>query len=101
MSTISHYLVSKIIRMWLNVSNHFDHKGFFYFNETIEYGKSKIDRIGKGLIYCEDEIIPVTWGSLKGNHLMSIYSKVKDKKLYFYRESNGRHYKTKLKSNNI
>jgi len=84
--------------MWLKLSDHFDHKGFFYFNETIQYGNRKIDRIGKGLIYCEDEIIPVTWKDLKGNHLISIFDNIKNRKIYFYKRVGDQLYKTKLKS---
>jgi len=98
MNPISHHLISKIIGIWLGISNYFNHKGFFYFNETIPYGNHKIDRIGKGLIYCEDEIIPVTWKDLKGNHLIAIYDRVKNKKLYFYKQIDNHLYKTRLKS---
>lgn len=98
MDPISHHLISKILSIWVSASNYFDNKGFFYFNEGVNYGKFKIDRIGKGLVYCEDEIVPVTWSKLSGVHLKEIYDKVKNKKMYFYRESpNGGFIRVRLK----
>ncbi len=97
LNPISNHLISRIIRYWLSMSDKFNHKGFFYFTETIPFGKYKIDRIGKGLIWFQDEIIPATWKDLRGPQLISIYSHLKDKKIYFYFESGGQYYKTKPK----
>jgi hypothetical protein len=81
----------------VTLSKYFKNNGFFYFNDSISYGRSKIDRIGKGLIYCEDEIIPIAWKDLKGNHLMDIYDKISKRRVYYYKEIDNKHYKIKLK----
>lgn len=96
---ISNHLITRIINMWLNLSNNFDNKGFFYFNSPILCEKGlRMDRIGKGLIYFEDEIIPAVWKNIKGGDLNSIYNQMKNRELYFYREiEDGRFIKMKLK----
>ncbi len=97
MNFISCYFVSKILGRWSTLSKETGNNGFFYFRSPMAHGNKKIDRIGKGLIYFEDEIIPASWQELKGNELMSIYEQIKNNRLYFYKEISNRNHRINLK----
>ncbi len=97
MNFISFHFISKTLEKWKSLVDETGNNGFFYFKEPIVSKGKKIDRIGKGLVFAENEIIPITWEDLIGGDLISIYDQVKNNRLYFFRESNNRYHKVKLK----
>lgn len=97
MNFISFHLVSNTLTKWSGLVSYTGHDGFFYFKTPIKQGVHKIDRIGKGLVYFEDEIVGATWHKLSGKSLMSIYEQVKSNKLYYFRDIDNRKYRVNLK----
>lgn len=97
MDFIRSHIISRTLGIWSSLCREFNNNSWFYFTIPIQDGDRIIDRIGKGLVYYEDEIIPANWSKVHGEALLQIFYQVLNRKLYFYRENGGRRYKLKLK----
>jgi len=93
MNTIKKILIFKIIGQYRHLKEKYKHDGFFYF----ENPKSKINRIGSGLLYKSEEILPINWDNVKGKNLYQIYREINQNNFYFYKNINGKSYKTRPK----
>jgi hypothetical protein len=96
MNFIKIHLISKISKNYREIRTHFSHDGFFFLNKDV----NKINRIGKGMLYKEELIIPEDWRKIKGNDLLNILKQIKEKKFYFYKEINGKFHKIKPRNAN-
>lgn len=72
----------------------FSHDSFFFLDEKV----NGINRIRKGLLYKEDNIIPEDWRKIKGTDLIKILKQIEDRSFYFHKEINGKFYKTRPKN---
>jgi hypothetical protein len=93
MNTIKKILIFKIIGQYRHLKEKYKHDGFFYF----ENPKSEINRIGSGLLYKSEEILPINWDNVKGKNLYQIYREINQNNFYFYKNINGKSYKTRPK----
>lgn len=73
----------------------FNFNGFLHFDTNIGH----LDRLGKGFLYKHEEILPIDWRLVKSGELFEIYDLLKQKKFYFYKDVEGKLYKTRLKRN--
>lgn len=97
MDFIRTHLISKSLTGWSKLCREFDNNSWFYFSSPISDGNRVIDRIGKGLVYYEDEIIPANWRSISGGALLEICDQTLNRKLFFYKMVGSRRFKVKLK----
>lgn len=100
MNFIDHHLISKAIELYkfkLKVLEKED--GFLYFDFPIQTNIYKIDRIGNGFVYFENQILPLDWNSISGKTLLSILNELKLNNVFIYREIDGRFFKTRLRRN--
>ena len=95
MNFIRYNIISKILSKYRDNRDLYDHDSFFYFNSEI----NKIDRIGKGFLYNKDEVVPVDWNNVRGKDLLNILKEMKNKNFFFYKDINGKFYKTRPKRN--
>lgn len=72
------------------------HEGFFFFDKPIQ-DKKLIDRVNIVSPYPKEEIIPLSWYSLKGTTLLEIYSQFKDNSFYIYKIYEGKSHKMRIK----
>jgi hypothetical protein len=93
MDFIRYNLISKILTKYRQDKSLYQHDGFFYFKNKV----SKINRIGKGFLYFEEEVLPIDWKSIKGKDLVQVYNLYKDNDIFFYKEIDGKFYKTRPK----
>jgi hypothetical protein len=77
------------------VCQKFDFNGFLHFDVQV----SSIDRLGKGFLYKHEEILPIDWRLVKSSDLFEIQQILKQKKFYFYKDVEGKLYKTRIKRN--
>lgn len=97
MDFIRSHIISKTLGYWSSLCREFSNNGWFYFLTPVKDGDRYIDRIGKGLLYYQDEIIPANWNKINGKALLEVFYLTINRKLFFYRETDGRRYKLKLK----
>lgn len=98
MNFIDHHLISKIIELYkfkLKVLE--NESNFLYFDFPIKTNIYKIDRIGKGCVYFENQVLPLDWNSISGKTLLLIFNEIKNNNVYIYREIDGRFFKTRLR----
>lgn len=98
MNFIDHHLISKIIELYkfkLKILE--QENGFLYFDFPIKTNIYKIDRIGNGFVYFENQILPLDWNSITGKTLLSILKQIKENNVYIYREIDGKIFKTRLR----
>ncbi len=50
-----------------------------------------------GLLYKSEEILPINWDNVKGKNLYQIYREINQNNFYFYKNINGKSYKTRPK----
>ena len=93
MDFIRYNLISKILTKYRDNRDLYKHNNFFYFNNKI----GSINRIGKGFLYNEEEVMPIDWNEIKGKDLMIVLNEIKQKNFYFYKDINGKFYKTRPK----
>ena len=91
MDFIRYNLISKILTKYREDKSLYEHDGFFYFKNKV----NKINRIGKGFLYLEEQVLPLDWKSIKGKDLIQVYKSYKDNEIYFFKEINGKFYKTR------
>lgn len=94
MNYIRLHLISQILKNYNENCKRFSHDGFFYFNDKV----GNIDRLGKGFLYNEEEILNLDWRKIKDKELLIILKKIKNKEFYFYKQIEDRFYKTKPKN---
>jgi len=97
MDFIRYNLISKILTKYRENRNMYNHDNFFYFENNI----SKINRIGKGFLYNEEEIMPLEWQDIKGKELLEILKQMNQKNFFFYKNIDGKFYKTRPKKRNV
>lgn len=95
MDFIRYNIISKILSNYRDNRNLYNHDSFFYFDSQV----SKIDRIGKGFLYNKDEVMPVDWNNVTGKELVNVLQEMKRKNFYFFKNINGKFYKTRPKRN--
>ncbi len=95
MEQIRFHLISSILKKYRRVCQKFNFNGFLYFDTNIGH----LDRLGKGFLYKHEEILPVDWRLVKSGELFEIHELLKQKKFYFYKDVEGKLYKTRLKRN--
>lgn len=95
MDFIRYNLISKILSKFRDNRDLYKHDNFFYFNQNF----GKINRIGRGFLFNEEEVVPLDWNKIKGKDLVSILNELKQKNFYFYKDINGKFYKTRPKRN--
>lgn len=95
MNFIRMHLVSKILRNYSDNCRKFSHNGFFYFNDKV----GKINRVGKGFLYHENQVLHLDWRKVEDKDLLTIFKKIKNNDFFFYKDIDGKFYKTKPKSN--
>ena len=93
MDSFKNILIFKILSKYRSMRETYAHQGFFYFESNI----SKIDRIGNGFLYNHEEIPPLDWRKLKGKELYKVYRELSNRNFYFYKNINGKFYKTRPK----
>ena len=89
MNFIRTHLVSQILKNYNENCRKFSHDGFFYFNDKV----GKINRVGKGFLY----VIHLDWRKVKDKELLTVFKKVKNKDFFFYKNIDGKFYKTRPK----
>jgi hypothetical protein len=97
MDFIRSHIISQTLGIWSSLCREFSNNSWFYFIHPVKDGDRKIDRIGKGLLYYEDEIVPASWNKVDGKALLEIFYLTRNRKLYFYREEGSQRFKLKLK----
>ncbi len=97
MNFIRYNLISKILSKYRDNRDLYNHDNFFYFNNKI----GNINRIGKGFLFNEEEVVPVDWKKIKGKDLVAILNEMKNKNFYFYKDINGKFYKTRPKKRDV
>jgi hypothetical protein len=95
MNFIRIHLVSQILKNYVENCRKFSHDGFFYFNDKV----GKINRVGKGFLYNEEEVLHLDWRKVKDKELLTILKKIKNKDFFFYKSIDGKFYKTRPKQN--
>lgn len=95
---ISLHLVKKIEKLISDKQLSLKHEGFYYFDQPISDGRRIINRVNKFAPYIKEEILPVSWYSLKGDTLMRIFFLIKNNQFYIYKKIKGKDYKVRLKN---
>ncbi len=97
MDFIRHHLMSRTLGKWSKLCRDYNNNKWFYFIKPVKNKGKYIDRIGKGLVYYKDEIIPVKWLDVEGKSLLEIYYQTINQKLYYYIDIGGKRCKNYLK----
>jgi len=95
MNFIRIHLTSQILKNYNENCKRFSHNGFFYFNDSVGI----INRIGKGFLYNREEVINLDWRKIRDEELLEVYKKMKNKEFFFFKELDGKFYKTRPKKN--
>lgn len=96
---ISKHLIKQIELLISYKQRVLNHTAFLYFDEPILVGKKSINRVNRFNYYFQDEILPQSFYSLSGIHLLKIYQALKKDNFYIWKEIKGRDYKTRIKKN--
>jgi len=94
MNFIRMHLISQILKNYNENCKKFSHDGFLHFNSNV----GKINRVGKGFLYNEEEVVFLDWRKIKDKELLYILKKLKNKEFFFYKNIDGKFYKTKPKN---
>lgn len=95
---ITLHLVGKILEIVRDKQRSLKHDdGFLYFNEVIDAGIVRINRINSYFPYGKEQIVPTSLNTLKGDALMDIYNKLNCNEFYIYKKIDGRDCKVRLK----
>lgn len=99
MSFIKTHLIKNIEKQIEEKQNSINFIGLFYFDESIKDDKRNwdINRVNNKNAYPLEKVYPLTFWSLNGKSLMSIYQRLKNNEFYFYKKINGKDHKIRLK----
>jgi hypothetical protein len=71
---------------------------FVYFDEPIQTTTYKINRFGKGSFFFEEQVLPISWGSIDGKILLKALDEIKKNKVFVLKDMDGRPCKTRIKN---
>lgn len=93
---LTEHTIGRIIKEIIDLNIKSKNNNFLFFDEPIIEGNYKIDRINTHSPYQLEEILPISWYSLKGTTLIKIHQKLKERKVYVPKNINGTTYKIKI-----
>jgi hypothetical protein len=93
---LTEHTIGKIIKSIIDLNIESENKNFLFFDEPIIEDDYIINRVNTHSSYQSEEILPISWYSLKGTTLIKIYQKLKERKIYVTKNINGLTYKIKI-----
>ncbi len=97
MNFIKTHLIKKIEEQVKVKQSVLKHDHFYYFDKPILDGKRFIDRVNRFNPYQKNEVLPLSYYSLNGMTLISIFKQLKDNNFFIYKNIEGKSYKTRIK----
>ena len=96
------HLIKKIKDQVKEKQNILKFDGFLFFDKDISDGREKlfnkkINRVNKWNVYPKEELLPISWYSIKGQALLEVYSQLKDNSFYIYKVLDGKSHKMRIK----
>lgn len=71
---------------------------FVYFEEPIKSGTHVIDRFGRGSLFLKEQILPISWSSIKGQDLVKVHKTLKENKVYVLKIVGDTTFKSRVKN---
>ena len=93
---LTEHTIGRIIKEIIDLNIESKNKSFLFFDEPIIEDDYVIDRVNIHSPYQFEEILPLSWYSLKGTTLVKIHQKLKERKVYVPKNINGTTYKIKI-----
>jgi hypothetical protein len=93
---LTEHTIGRIVKEIIDLNIESNNNNFLFFDEPIIEDDYIIDRINTHSPYQLEEILPLSWYSLKGTTLIKIHKKLKEKKVYVPKNINGTTYKIKI-----
>jgi hypothetical protein len=93
---LTEHTIGRIVKEIIDLNVESGNKNFLFFDEPIIEDDYIIDRINTHSPYQLEEILPLSWYSLKGTTLIKIHKKLKERKVYVPKNINGTTYKIKI-----
>lgn len=93
---LTEHTIGRIVKEIIDLNVESGNKNFLFFDEPIIEDDYIIDRINTHSPYQLEEILPLSWYSLKGTTLIKIHRKLKERKVYVPKNINGTTYKIKI-----
>jgi hypothetical protein len=97
MNFLRYTIISKILTKYRSKREFYNHEGFLYFDTKV----GNINRIGKGFLYCEEEIIHQNWDDIDSNELFQVLKLIKNNQFYFFKTIDGKTVKFRPKKKNV
>lgn len=96
------HLITKIKDQVKEKQNILKFDGFLFLDKDIPDGREKlftkkINRVNKWNVYPKEELLPISWYSIKGHALLEVYSQLKDNNFYIYKILDGKSHKMRIK----
>ena len=95
---ISRHIISSISKMIMEKQKILNHDGFYYFDKAVTNDNYIIDRVNKWNPYKKEDILPVSWYSIRPKVLVEIYFIFKFNRVYVFRKNGDKVYKVRTKS---
>lgn len=93
---LTEHIINRIKKEVIDLNVEAQNKSFLFFDENIIESKYIINRINTEHVYQFEEVLPISFYSLKGTTLTKIHKKLKERKVYVPININGIIYKTKI-----
>lgn len=96
MNFIRRHIVEKIYEKVKQKQILLKHEHFFYFDQPVQNGSKKIDRVNRWSPYYTDEILPQSFYALESKSLLEIYNKITNNSFFIYKNFGTKSHKVRI-----